>query len=260
MKHEILYSQGCFCKNCHAKLSKDHEYCYSCGAKKIDSRLNLKLVFEEFSTIFLNIDNTFLKTFFILFTAPEKVIDGYITGLRKRYLNVISYFTIGLTLAGFQIFFLRKFYPESLEIPGLTDKTGQALIFNSMYDYYSLISILLIPVYALLAKLSFFNRKKYNYTEHLVAMGYISSQYTIISAILLTFAVSLGGNYYFIGNLLTILFALYTAYCYKRLLDLSVPQLLLNILLFIGITLTATIIMIVFTVLIIFATGNSEAF
>ncbi|WP_175487073.1 DUF3667 domain-containing protein [Zunongwangia mangrovi] len=59
-------------------------------SKKIDSRLDLKLVFEEFSTIFFNIDNTFLKTFTTLFKAPEKVIDSYITGVRKRYLNVIS--------------------------------------------------------------------------------------------------------------------------------------------------------------------------
>ena len=72
------------------------------------------------------------------------------------------------------------------------------LIFNSIYDYYSLISILLIPVYALIAKLSFFNRKKYNYTEHLVVMGYVSSQYTMISAILLVFAaIFIFNSYYF---------------------------------------------------------------
>ncbi|MCL6218147.1 DUF3667 domain-containing protein [Zunongwangia pacifica] len=260
MKNEILHSEDYFCKNCHAALSTAHEYCYSCGAKKIESRLNLKLVFEEFSAVFLNIDNTFLKTFKTLFTNPTEVIDGYINGVRKRYLNVISYFTIGLTLAGFQIFFLRKFYPESLEIPGLYEYTGQELIFNSIYDYYSLVSILLIPVYAFIARLSFFNRKKYNYTEHLVVMGYISSHYTIISAILLTFAAIFGGNYYFIGNFLNLLFALYTAYCYKGLLNLSLPQLLLNILLFIGITFLVFLFLTIITGVIIFALGGGEAF
>ena len=260
MKNEILHSEAYFCKNCHAPLSSEHEYCYACGAKKIDSRLDLKLVFQEFSTIFLNIDNTFLKTFTTLFKAPEKVIDGYIDGVRKRYLNVISYFTIGLTLAGFQIFFLRKFYPESLELPGITDNAGQILIFNSIYDYYSLISILLIPVYALIAKLSFFNRKKYNYTEHLVVMGYVSSQYTMISAILLVFAAIFGGNFYFIGNILNLFFMLFAAYCYKRLLKLTLSQLLLNILLFIGITLLVLIGVVIITALIIVATGAGEAF
>ncbi len=119
---------------------------------------------------------------------------------------------------------------------------------------------MLIPVYALMAKLSFFNRKKYNYTEHLVVMSYISSHYTIISAVLLVFAAVFGGNFYYVGNILNLLLMLFTAYCYKRLLNLSLPQLLLNILLFIGITFVVLLAVVIITALIIIATGAGEAF
>ncbi|WP_369598046.1 DUF3667 domain-containing protein [Mesonia mobilis] len=51
--------------------------------------------------MFLNYDNTFLKTYAHLFTQPHIVIGDYINGVRKKYLNVVSYITIALTLAGF---------------------------------------------------------------------------------------------------------------------------------------------------------------
>ncbi|MGB3152312.1 MAG: DUF3667 domain-containing protein [Maribacter sp.] len=44
-------------------------------------------------------DNTFLKTLLHLLIKPEIVVDGYIGGIRKKYLNPISYgnytYTIG---------------------------------------------------------------------------------------------------------------------------------------------------------------------
>ncbi|PHR71636.1 MAG: hypothetical protein COA67_06375 [Lutibacter sp.] len=75
-----------------------------------------------FNEQFLNYDNKFLQTFIHLFTKPEVVIDGYINGTRKKYVNVISYFAIAITLSGLQMFILNKFFPEMLDFSSLDDK------------------------------------------------------------------------------------------------------------------------------------------
>ena len=80
------------CKNCSNQLSTNSDFCNSCGAKVIRNRLTLKNIFEHIIETFFNYDNKLLRTFIDLFKKPEKVIDGYINGVRKRYVNPISYF------------------------------------------------------------------------------------------------------------------------------------------------------------------------
>ena len=104
------------CKNCQVSLKVTDHYCHECGAKVINRRLTFKHAWEEFSTIFLNYDNTFLKTYAHLFTQPHVVIGDYLNGVRKKYLNVVSYSAIALTLTGFQVFMLKNFYPETLDV------------------------------------------------------------------------------------------------------------------------------------------------
>ncbi|WAC01775.1 DUF3667 domain-containing protein [Lacinutrix neustonica] len=76
-------------------------YCNGCGAKVIKNRLTMRNLFEDFTYNYLNYDNKFLRTFLNLFTKPEAVITSYIDGTRKKYVNVISYFAIALTLSRF---------------------------------------------------------------------------------------------------------------------------------------------------------------
>ena len=51
-----------------------------------------------------------------MFSAPHRVIGEYIGGVRKKYVNVISYFAIAITFSGIQIFIVRKFFPETLDL------------------------------------------------------------------------------------------------------------------------------------------------
>ena len=90
------------CKSCQSTLKSQDNYCNICGAKVIRNRLTFKNLFEHFSEQFLNYDNKFLLTFITLFKRPEDVIAGYISGTRKKYVNVISYFAIAITLSGLQ--------------------------------------------------------------------------------------------------------------------------------------------------------------
>lgn len=82
------------CKNCNLLLSDKASFCSNCGAKVIRNRLTFKNLIEYFSEQFLNYDNKFLQTFIHLFTKPEVVIESYINGTRKKYVNVISFFAI----------------------------------------------------------------------------------------------------------------------------------------------------------------------
>jgi hypothetical protein len=154
-------------------LSQDDDYCNQCGAKIIRNRLTIKSLFHNINETFFNYDNKFLRTFINLFRKPEDVIVGYIGGMRKKYVDVISYFALAITLSGLQILFLSKLdmdmslYDTSKDL----GKQQQAM-FDNFYkfttEYQSLMMLLYIPFYALLAKLLFRRYKKFNYTEMLV--------------------------------------------------------------------------------------------
>ncbi len=96
------------CKNCHTNLKDTDDFCNTCGAKVVRNRLTIRNLFAHFSEQFLNYDNKFLQTFIHLFTKPEAVIGCYINGTRKKYVNVISYFAIAITISGLQMYILNK--------------------------------------------------------------------------------------------------------------------------------------------------------
>jgi hypothetical protein len=224
------------CKNCHTELDETNSFCPECGAKVIRNRLTIKNLFQHFSEQFLNYDNKFLQTFISLFNKPEDVIGGYIKGTRKKYVNVISYFAIALTLSGLQMFILSKFFPEAIDVSNMsTEGTEEFQKRNMQFvqEYQSIIMMLYVPIYALMSKIVFFNIKKYNYTEHLVIYMYLLAQATIISSIITIIAVNLGQNIGTIGLGFVIPFQiLYSAYCLKRLFKLSILGITLRTLFF----------------------------
>lgn len=88
------------CQNCSTIITQNGNYCPNCGAKVIRNRITMRNLITDFSEEFLSFDNKFLKTFIDLFKKPEVVIGGYISGVRKKYVNAISYFAIALTITG----------------------------------------------------------------------------------------------------------------------------------------------------------------
>ena len=223
------------CKNCELNLHTHHNYCPDCGAKVIRNRLTIKALFSHFSEQFLNYDNKFLQTFIQLFTQPEVVIGCYINGTRKKYVNVISYFALALTLSGFQLYVVNKYFPELMNIdfmaqPGTEEMQQQNM--NFVQEYQSILYMLIVPVYAIVSKIVFFNYKQHNYTEHLVINMYLAAQLSIVSSILIIITSILGMNYGVIG-LLTLPFQIiFSAYCFKRIYNLSFQSIILKTLIF----------------------------
>ena len=224
------------CKNCQVLIADDASYCQNCGGKVIKNRLTIKNLLAHFSEAYLNYDNKLLQTFINLFKKPEDVIGSYINGTRKKYTDVISYFAIALTLSGLQMFILNKYFPEALDISNMaTEKTEefQRRNFQFIQEYQSLIMMFYVPIYALISRIVFFNIKKYNYTEHLVIFMYILAQASILSALISVISAVFGYTIGNVGAYFTIPFQLlYSAYCLKRLVKLSILGIILRTLLF----------------------------
>ncbi|MDG5492608.1 DUF3667 domain-containing protein [Psychroserpens sp. SPM9] len=234
------------CKNCDTLLNSEQHYCYECGAKVIKNRLTTKNLFSEFSEQFLSYDNKFLITFFDLFRKPESVIHGYITGTRKKYINVIQYLAISLTLLGLQLFILNKFYPDFFAA-AYTDFGNyfamypentrvEAKKFMSNYlafinEYQSLVYIIGIPFTAIVTYFAFRKEKLLNYIEHVVVNTYLTAQYVVFTFFLYLIFAVLNLNVNVLINISLVLYLFYYGFVFYRIYKLRVTTIFLRFLL-----------------------------
>ena len=250
------------CKNCNTILSTESGYCYCCGGKVIRNRLTLKHLFQDFSENYFNYDNKFYQTFINLFKKPEDVIGGYINGTRKKYVNVVSYFALAITISGIYLLILNNFFPEMMDFsvmaaPGQEEFQKKNLSF--VQEYQSLFMMLYVPLYALMARVSFIGIKKFNYTELLVIFMYLQAQISIVSAIagiiLTLFGITQG-----VMSLIAIpLMILYSAFCLKRLYNLNFQHIVLRTLLFLVVLGIVFIIISVVMAVIMFINGDLQS-
>ncbi len=231
-------------------MSDHHNFCPECGAKVIRNRLTLKNIFSDFSAQFLNYDNTFLVTFIHLFTKPEAVINGYINGTRKKYIHVIQYLAISLTLLGLQLFILNKFYPDFFTSV-FTDTQNYFATYpeESRHDmekfmtnyytfineYQSLIYVIGIPLTAFVTRLAFLKEKLYNFTEHIVVNTYITAQYVLFSFFTYLFFAIFDLNIGVLVTLSTLLYMFYYGFVFYKTHKLSVITIILRFILSIAI-------------------------
>ena len=173
------------CKNCESKILDHSVFCSICGEKTQTSRVTIKRIFARFNEEFFSLDNKLLRTFKDLLIRPEVVIESYLSGIRKRYVNVISYLMLSLSLFGFQFYLIQKFYSKGfnndIESTGL--KEFDELIQTStenIGDYIGFISIATIPLLAISTYLLFSNNRQHNFAEHIVINIFITAQYTIL--------------------------------------------------------------------------------
>lgn len=238
------------CKNCDTSLSKLINYCPLCGAKIVKKRLTIRNLTADVSEQFLNIDNKFLKTFLHLFTKPEIVIDGFINGTRKKYINVIQYLAISLTLLGLQLFILNKFYPDffnavlagSQDYFAMYPEESRPKMEEFMTNYYtfinefqSLIYVIGIPITAFVTRLTFLKEKLYNFTEHIVINTYITAQYVVFSFFTYLLFAIFNLNISVLVTLSLLLYILYYGFVFYKTHKLSVVTIFLRFMLSIAI-------------------------
>jgi len=219
------------CRNCNHIISTKSLFCEACGEKTTFKRLTIKTFISDFFNQFLSIDNKFLKTFLALFTKPENVIDSYIHGFRKNYINVIPYLGLSITLIGVQFFVLKQFFPELMafniqtEMPNNFDFNS---IVNKISEYQGLIAVLSIPIYALISRFVFIDIDKYNIAEHLVIITYSAAQLYILTFVLVIISLPLNINFNTLSTFIFIPTFLYVAFIYKNLYPVSWKSALLR--------------------------------
>jgi len=223
------------CKNCNNQLNNDSDFCNICGGKVIRNRLTFKNLFEHISETFFNYDNKLLRTLIDLFKKPEVVIGGYIDGIRKRYVNPISYFGLAITLSGLYLIIVTKFYPESMDFSILTapgQEEFQKKNMSFVQEYQSLFMMFYIPIYALIARITFVGLRKFNYTELLVIFMFTQAQISIVSAFSTVILAICGITHGVISLIMLPLMIIYNAFVLKRLYKLTIGPMIGRILLF----------------------------
>lgn len=226
------------CKNCEFAISEEQNYCSNCGARIIRNKLSISYLTGEFFESFWSIDsNKPVLTFIDLFRRPIDVIQGYIDGLRKKYINPYGYFTIALTLTGLYTFINLKYFPEYLETGGSFEvNDGERDITRevttAIMEHMNLITFLFIPVLTLYSRLVFLKNKKYNLAEHLIIHLYAYSHISIVFAILIIISFS-NRSLFAVMNYASIPFyIIYYSIIFKKMYQLTFWKLLQKSLLF----------------------------
>lgn len=228
------------CKNCKNAILDSDGFCSNCGSRKIDHRLTFKYFIKEFSEKVLSVDNKLLKTILHLFTKPEQVIQNYIDGVRKRYIDPFGFLLISITLSGLSIFLMRESAVNAMSELNTTQSEAMAEYYKGMmnfiYDYNAFITALTIPLYALISWIVFYNKRMFNYVEHVIIYLYSTAQFSIVNTIFFIIFYLTGVEFTNPMMMLTLLVSImYNAYILKRLFKLSILQLFIKILYFIAV-------------------------
>ncbi|WP_455169325.1 DUF3667 domain-containing protein [Aegicerativicinus sediminis] len=225
------------CKNCRYFIPENGKYCLNCGAKVVTERLSFRHLTDEFSQQFLNWDNRFIFTIKHLFKNPSKVISEYVDGVRKRYINPLSFFAISLTISGVYLFLMQKYFPDVLDMSQYFDNPNQKLgnqkLTSFVYEYNSFISFIIIPGVAFISWIVFWN-KKYNYIEHCAIYFYTMPLFSMCTSIVtLLAALFLPFQPMLLSIGLWLIFFFYSAILLKKLFGLSWKSMVLKTLFFI---------------------------
>ena len=253
------------CKNCEETLTTNSSYCNQCGAKIITHRLTLRYLLTEVYQAFLSIDsNKPIRTFVDLFKKPEEVIGGYIDGVRKKYIHAFGYFTIAITISGLFYFIVFQFFPDTMENAFNFQNTNEAQkqlnnsIQKTVFDYQSLLFFLAVPIFALLSWIVFYNKRKYNYAEHLIINMYSYSQVSILSIFLFVLTAWNSMLFSIVTFSVIIIQILYFAYVFKRLYSLTGWQIIVKTLYFLLLLIPIYIILGIIMGIILFLNGGLD--
>lgn len=202
------------CKNCDARLRTDYLYCPACGAKVIRNRITIKNLWTDVLERYFNLDNTFIRTLVHLTTRPEVVIEGYLQGLRRKYLNPISYIGIAITLSGLIVFLMVK-SADAINFDMLNNNVStryQEKVMGFILDYQALIFLLFVPMMTVAGWLCF-DQKRYNFAERTIIFMYALAHYSLIiflpSIIVLFFIPEQYFNFSLIGTLFMVVYTTY---------------------------------------------------
>ena len=219
-----IESQNMTCKTCNSQIPEGSKYCNACGAKVVTKRITIKEIFIHISQNIFGWDNSFLRTLTTLTFRPNVILQEYLDGVRKKYVNPVSFlaFCTSISLILFNAFssyylklssfdttaqvkveandILSTFgIKDTLAVAEQADKLEELQdekikpkrapdpIEEFFMKYYLVFSFLMLPSYALVSRLVY--GRRHNFAEHLAMNAYI--QGFLVSITLFLFALSL---------------------------------------------------------------------
>jgi hypothetical protein len=232
------------CKNCNHLLYVGHSHCAACGAKWIEKRITMRNVAADFGDLYLGLDTKFAHTFLDLFKRPEAVINGYIHGRRAYYMDAIRYTLLALLVSGIYTYLMRnsdafELYleeilssmPTSADLEGAAASTAglQRRMMNIMFDFQGLVYFITIPFLAIAARITFWGRRFYNFTEHVVFFLYTYAHIFLVTTPISILLMYVSFDVYSYWSLITFpAMFLYNAWCYKRCFKLDISTTILK--------------------------------
>lgn len=162
------------CKTCGASVDKN--YCAQCGQAAAVKRITLKGLLHDVFHLITHVDKGILFTLKRLITSPGTMQRDYIDGDRSRHQKPFSMFFICATVAG-----LARYW---INIALLNYFQGGDMVEGAFFHKYLVIlHIMLLPLYALITYLVFYN-KKFNYAEIGVLLLYTTSFFFLLTTLL----------------------------------------------------------------------------
>jgi hypothetical protein len=215
------------CKNCNS--TQINNYCSECGQKIYAKRFTIKNFFFVFLDAF-NIEKGFLFTLKMLFLKPGVIINDYIKGKTKSYLNPFKYLIL---ISGIYAFLLisqnildtsvkdtNDIIYKNSEVLKQAPRSEEAIQFQDRLmekfkQYINLIPLLLIPFTSLISKW-FYRSRNLFYGEHLIVNCYLFAQTFVITIIfsipLIIFIPSIASYFPLISLATTIIYLSYGFY------------------------------------------------
>lgn len=162
------------CLNCNNET--ENNFCSFCGQKTSTHKFSLQHFFvHDFLHGVFHFDKGFTYTIKELFTRPGHSIREFIEGKRINHFNYFAFILVIIAIGHYMGSFSQI---NKHELYGSTYAGFQKVA----KEYYKIVSLAGIPLFALASYL-LFRSSKLNYTEHLVLNIYRLSAYLIMTTI-----------------------------------------------------------------------------
>ena len=238
------------CKNCNYILQVEDTFCSCCGAKVIRGRMSIRLMVDQLMTEVFGWDNKYFRTLRDLIVRPRVMLQSYLDGTRKRYMNPLGFMIIGLTVS---LFIFNVFHDQYLEVSVASQKAQiewmakniggpyaeiafqKEQLDNARHGqeqflkYFNILTFILLPIYALFSWVTF--GKPLNYAEHLTVNTYLQGFSFITTPIFFLLAVWVSPYIFMLSLLFTM--GIYS-YSYGQLYKLGLGQIILKLIIFIA--------------------------
>src|SRR5260370_13501 len=146
------------CENCGTALTG--RYCAQCGQPAVDYHRSFGSILADAADAFFNLDERFLKTFWLLLIKPWPLTDEFVEGKRVRYAHPLHVYRIASVL--FAKWVKRKVKEEM----GPTGDRGGVFL-KALIQNIARMVLCCIPLFALVLKILYVFKKRF-YIEHLV--------------------------------------------------------------------------------------------